>query len=634
MYLSRQQLIWFACLGALALLVGLLYTVPSFLIKSAIEKNGGFYLLPQLTHPTHSDSVIWYIPAAREVADGHLLPSDLHIPANKHLPFFLPPFPLILFGGLIHFLGGPNAAYLAALFIFPAITFLLFYWLARQFFESRLGAVAFGLIGTLTPVAVAYLGRTTETFQLEPILTLKGFIPWVRTPIPELYLSRITEPLLTLPFLILAFGLLGRFWILPSKRRAVLAGIAIALTIYTYLHYFAFLVTFSIVLFLLTLMFRSRFQDRAGWYVFFSAIALGILPFAINYYELGHIPQYIDWALHWSGAFEHWRGIRLSAWRDYLIYLILAIGLIPLGRRDRSRAVFFGAALIAMIVCWNEQIITGFSIVPTHWHKAFGVPAFTIIMVIVAEGATYIQNHPGWRISRRTLTGVLVVLLSLLVVKRTMNALAYVHPDAGTIGAFSFPRRVFDSWQWMEKNIPPEAIVLSPSYVTSLYLTSYTATNPYLPFAEATLATTRELEDRFITTYKLFDVPPERAEILLHGKYYHPTGCEASRGGCPDEHASRNLLKAPQMLYGQMFDLRSVGQDQLPLSYDPYVPMPVIEKLIERYRAAPIPQWENFKGDYVYFGPWERQIYSTNLTANPHLESVFDNGTVQIYRIK
>lgn len=647
--LSRRQVVFGMLLVALALMVGSLYVAPSLFLKAAIERSGGFYLLPQLTHPTHSDSVVWYVPAAREVADGHLLPSDLHIPANKNLPFFLQPFPLLLFGGLIALTGSANYAYLTALFVFPAITFLAFYWLARLFIGSRLGAIAFGLIGTLTPVAIYYLGRVDERFQLAPLLTLKGFIPWVRTPIPELYLSRITEPLLTLSFLILAFGLLYRFWLEPTVERGARAGAATALLLYTYLHYFALLAGLSLVLFFFSLISAERrlaaerpapsFARRSlrlarlgPWFALFGIMALGVLPFFLNYLELRRLPQFDDWAARWSGAFEQWRGFRLSAWRDYLLYAVLSVPLIPLRRSNPKLAAFFAAVLIAMVISWNVQIVTGFSIIPAHWRKAFGLPLYTLVAVHLAQAANFITAHPRLRISRRMLAAGLMVLLLMLVVKRTINAARYLEPPPAAITAFSFPREVYESWQWLDKNLPAESVLISTSYVTSLYLTGYTAMNPYLPFAEATLAPRREVEERFLATYRLFEVPPERVRLLLHGKYYKPTACDVP-GLCRDEHASRNLLRTPQMLYGATFDTRQVGFDQLTLAYDQFVPLAVIDELVERYRRVR-PSWEDFRGAYIYYGPWEEQIHEVNLRTNRRLELIYDKGEIEIYRVK
>ncbi len=632
MFQLRLKFPWWLWLAGLAFLVGALHLAPSLFIKAAIERIGGLYLLPQVVHPTHSDSVMWYVPASREVAEGHLVPSDIYIPTNKRLPFFLPPLPLIFFGALIALAGDANYAYLAALFVFPVITFFLFYWLGRLFLASRLGSAAFALVGTLTPVALAYLGRTTETLQLTPLITLKSFLPFVRTPIPELYLSRITEPLLTIPLLILGFGFLWRFWIQPSPRRGALAGGAMALTLYTYLHYFAFLAGFGAVLFCFSFAVSRERANLRVWAIFFGAMAIGILPFLFNYLELRALPQFGDWAARLSGAFERWRGIRLSAWRDYILYAILAIPLIPLWRRDRRLAMFFGAALVAMVMLWNIQIVTGFSIIPTHWHKAFGVPLYTLVAVELAYAAASISQHPRWRVRRRAIAAGLTVLLVFLVAKRIMNAAAYLYPDRRTMAAFSFPAEIYDSWQWLNQNVPSESVVLSTSYVTSLYLAGYTDTNHYLPFGDLTLTSRRDLEERFLTAHKLFGVPEERVRLLLRGKYYPPTICDVG-GECGNEHSERNLLRVPQMLYNGAFDPRQHGQDQLELSYEPLIPLAVIDDLMGRYENAR-PDWKDFRGDYVYYGPWEREIHSVNLKTNPRLELLYNRGGVEIYKVR
>ena len=60
---------------ALALLVGLLYALPPTLLKKAAEREGRFFILPNLNHL--SDDALYYLPRAREIYEGHF-PCEMH----------------------------------------------------------------------------------------------------------------------------------------------------------------------------------------------------------------------------------------------------------------------------------------------------------------------------------------------------------------------------------------------------------------------------------------------------------------------------------------------------------------------------------------------------------------------------
>jgi uncharacterized membrane protein len=44
--------------------------------------------------------------------------------------------------------------------------------------------------------------------------------------------------------------------------------------------------------------------------------------------------------------------------------------------------------------------------------------------------------------------------------------------------------------------------------------------------------------------------------------------------------------------------------------------------------------WKSVDADYVYYGPWEKQITQTDLSKDSNLELIFKNSEVEIYKIK
>ena len=167
--------------------------------------------------------------------------------------------------------------------------------------------------------------------------------------------------------------------------------------------------------------------------------------------------------------------------------------------------------------------------------------------------------------------------------------------------------------------------IISPSYVTSIYLMAYTSARPFLPRAHLSLASNFELEERLLIARKLFNVPSDLFRQQLEGKA--PQNCFDA--GCfPD--MSINLNKTQFQLYGDGFKKTFAeyfdGKTGLPMGK--------IDELTERYNSTSIGVISNMPSDYVYFGPWERQLGSRiNLAADKNLSLVYRNSLVEIYKI-
>ncbi len=135
-----------------ALLVGFLYIAPPLIIASHLRALGQPFVL---TYSVHRDE-LFYMGRAREIYDGHFPPSDLFFDEQNPTP--LNPIPSLIMATLLALAGGnANVAYLIAIFLFPAIIFLLFYWLGTKLFDSFAWAIFFAYVGVLTPIALRIL---------------------------------------------------------------------------------------------------------------------------------------------------------------------------------------------------------------------------------------------------------------------------------------------------------------------------------------------------------------------------------------------------------------------------------------------------------------------------------------------
>lgn len=248
----------------------------------------------------------------------------------------------------------------------------------------------------------------------------------------------------------------------------------------------------------------------------------------------------------------------------------------------------------------------------------------------VVTGFAGTFNPPKARV---LLLAAFLLLGSLLVAKKVVNAVSFINPGQAWIAEYSFPGPIIESWQWMNGNIPTSAIVLSHSLITSIYLSGYTGADPYLAFAQNTIAADRTVEDRFLTVHKLFGTSPQRLAWLLAYRKNPFTACAEP---C-QVHTAMNLSKAPAYLYGQTFNTEfnifdSLAKESGVSNYA--IPPAKVVELLRRYDGI-TPRWEDFRGAYVYVGPWERELgVRPDLAVNPALEAVYGRDGVEIYRVR
>lgn len=144
---------WFRIfLVASAIIVGMLHIGPPLAIRAHLAERGQPFVLDAEANR----DTLFYAGRAREIYDGHYPPTDLHFP--EQLPTVLNPLPSLTFAGIIALSGGNvTTAYLIALFLFSGIGFLLFYYLGRILFTSRMWALFFAYVAILTPIAFRIL---------------------------------------------------------------------------------------------------------------------------------------------------------------------------------------------------------------------------------------------------------------------------------------------------------------------------------------------------------------------------------------------------------------------------------------------------------------------------------------------
>ncbi|MBI4119964.1 MAG: hypothetical protein HY454_00700 [Parcubacteria group bacterium] len=621
-------------IASLSILVGSLYIGPPLMIKEYFERSGEEFTLAQFK--TYRNSLLHYLPRAREIYDGNFPPADLSGDIREQPTVMNTLTSTLSAASMFITKGNMNAAYLLTQFIFSALAFAGFYLVGRIILESRLWSVLMALAGTLTPIPGKlpfYDWRGWNDFLA---FFVKNFIPVVKTQFDKLYLAQIDNPLLTVPFYLLACWSLYRFWKQPSYKKAVLAGLFAGLLFYIYFHLWVFWVVLIGILFGYAVAFeRKNAVQLKSLALLTATTAVMAIPYFVNYFKFSQLPASQDYTFRLGLAQGRFIGINSANILDYLVYLLLIPAIYFICFRANSRkAVFLWSMCATMITVWNIQLLVGYVPVPHTWFKVIGPTMFIILFILAHD---LIKKYQNRHVHLKKMVVLLVVLLSVATVtKKIVNVLEIkksIQPHL--VMYYAFPNDITASWGWINNNLEPEPKLLSPSSMNSFYLNTYTSARPYLATAFTTLLSMKEIEERYLTAHKLFKVPEDILRQRLERKV--PIGCLEYQ--CPPDKDS-NLNDSVWHIYGNYFaskygDFRHFlrGADSDAPDAIELAKLQKFDELIERYRLLKT-DWKSSPADYAYYGPWEQQINSVRSDLDENLTLIYKNPSVAIYRIK
>jgi hypothetical protein len=589
---------WFWIILASAILVGVLYAAPQFLIRADVQKGGGDFVLKQLV--TMDDEGYFYLQNAREVYDGHFPPKDFFLDRKDQRPSILNPIPPAIFSAFIFIAqGNINDAYLIANFALPAALFLLFYALGYAAFNrNRLWAIFLAFVGVFTAMA---LNTPRVFFGIDNFLNIfvKNFYPGVTTLLEKLFLSRIDYPLTThlvyLPAIILFFV----FWKKPRWWNAALAGAFSGLLFYTYFHIWAYWVIVIGLLFAYTLIrLRNDTLLIKNFTLLIAIVVISAIPMITNQLQFRIADVTGEFALRMGHLIEYGRSVRWEAWPHYLFYVLLGGALYLLRNRfEKKHLALFGAFIAAGAIAWQAHLLTGFVPVWRHWHRAISPPLFLIVFSVVYHLEQKAEMR--WGGARKAIGTLLIVSIALLGVKKVVNALHFISPPSDVIEQYTMPADIVASWRWIEENLPREPRIISPSFITSIHLSAQTSARPFLPWSVIPTFTNFEIEERYLAANKALNVSAATLKKRLESDEDH------------------------QNLYN--FYFKDQGLERIPDSK--------VKELIQRYQTMDLER-DRIAADYIYYGPLERNLSDEDFSGKKDLEIVYQNQSVEIYKIK
>ncbi len=601
-----------------SILVGLLYVLPPIYIWDTLAKNDEPFILARLS--TYQDELTVYLPRAREVYDGYLLPRDLYFDEQK--PTVLNILPTWFFSVFIYmFSGNINLAYLSAQFFFIAIIFTLLFYLGLFLFNnSKPWALFFGLIGVLTPLLFANyrFDWHSPLIALNDLVSLsvKQFIPIARTQIHKMFLARVDDPLLTYPIYISAIFSFIVFWRKPKIVWAVLAGLLGGLLFYTYFHYWIYWMIFLSATGIYALFFQKK-DFIMNYLVLVSVVALASIPYFINYFTFIQTPGSLDYSLRLGLRLGHESHLD-DALGYYISYVLLLAGVgVMVFKRDKPLAILFCLFLVAAFISWNVQFILGK--MPVYWQGSKAIAPLVFIIFFYICYALIQEIYSNHKVFKSVFKVVFFVLALALISKKVINvASIYSKPAPDILSLYRSDSNINNSLGWLNIVKEPEPKVVSSSLVTSLYLTTYTSSRPFLATGFVSPMPMAVLENRYLAANKLFGVGKD---ILLKRITENLDDCVSN---CPTE-SWFNIHKTPRFLYVNYFWQNTDRGDN-------WLPSDRLVDLSDRYSKLN-PRWSDTDSHYVYYSPWEKQFSEPNFDKDNQLSLVYKNPEVAIYKI-
>lgn len=464
------------------------------------------------------------------------------------------------------------------------------------------------------------------TFREFQGYVVKQFFPLVKTQIEKLYFARFDYPLLVFPVLLLALITLFSFWRKPTYWRAALTALPTGLLFYSYFHYWTYWIIVLILLFTLTLVLKHRDKQRLrGLLCLLLLTTLATLPYFINYLRFSKIESAHDYALRLGIAEGREIGLYALGF-DYLLYLALAAVVYFSYWRSgqHSKAILLWSFLGAAAAVWNIQLITGFVPAPNNWKRTISPFLFIIFFVIIHDAISKLTaNGPKTLAKAATLA---IGLLAILVIsKKVANAIEILHsPEKRIVQSYSFPQTIVESWIWINNNLSKEPRVLSNSFMTSLYLNSYTSARPFLPIGNISTQSTSQLEERFLLTNKVFGVGAD----TVRGELINTLRIDCGQQSCP-ANTEQNIGKNLWHLYFHYF---RGGPANTYMAKPKSIPIEYVQNIMERYKKTSS-NLSLTAADYVYVGPWEKQLGTGGLIRyRDNLKLIYKNAEVEIYK--
>jgi putative flippase GtrA len=351
-FLRKCLLLFFIAIG-----VGVITVAPQVYFILHAPSYQGIALMG-------SDAEEDYVAQIQQVYDGYPTASEPFL-LQKNVPYMQPPLGQILVAS-IGKLTQMNAVAVNVFskFLFPFLIVILVSLLAY----TLSGSYAVGLLSG--PMVV--LGDTLVSSPSAWIGLLRG----TSSVTDFLSYARPINPEVSALFL---FAVLWIYYVAFLKRRhpRVIEMVALGFLIGASLYISLFVCTFLLTLGGLgALWFLYKRDFRFFWASFVVGVSavIAVIPFILNYLRLSKEPAYAESSLRLGLVLSH--APTLSIW----ILLLLAGTLFAWPKRFANARPLILLSSLALLLLDNQQILTGHSLQPSHYHWYITKPLVGIVL--------------------------------------------------------------------------------------------------------------------------------------------------------------------------------------------------------------------------------------------------------------
>jgi len=431
----------------LAVLVGLIMSLPQFLLKQDLGKDyAGVYF-------SATDSEMYYTGRIRDIYDGHFKLSNAFLAEYKDLPYIQPPVPEIITAGLGYFSFSsdiPTRIHFATRFVIPAILILAVYVFVYRVTGSRVQ----GLLGaSLIVLGLELLHNFREVFR---VLQLEF------TNNAALVFSRPVSPQMGVLFFFL-YSIVFWEWLTKKKKSFLWAsGILLGFSTYIYFYTWAFILAANGFLGLYFL-YQKNFKD------FWKLIGIHIIalvvsvPYLFNFYQFYQQPNSQFLSFHLGQFFSNRFFMNWST--------VGGLVLLFLTQRNTSvRFVWFTSLLLGGFLAVNQQVITGRELTPAHFHWYFISVIVGLVVLFAIFKFFQLESRPKLKVVVSLLIFVFIFGYAFL---RQNNSYSFYEKG------YEQEQRFGKLYKWLDENTPVDSVVLVADRDRGDKISTFTHNNAY-----------------------------------------------------------------------------------------------------------------------------------------------------------
>ena len=580
----------------------------------------------------HWDQAYYAASTNSMIRDGRsLLSRDMWDPETGKKGFA--PAGLVAFSSLlVDLVGGMDAYFVVASFVFPALSFLLTVLLLRMFIKQTWLVICAGLIAMFLNTWPPPWGSAALVQQL-----LSG--DWMymegRRPLKEF--SRITSSQTAYPYLLLTLmailaAVRSRSWWKSAPAGCLLGGLA-----YTYFYH-------STTMAAAFCVFLAGMALTRDWDAFKRALLIGGIATVVA------VPAIVRFASVYgsSPAGESFKGLTRSPHISTTDIALLVVYAVVFVGRGRAFWLLFSTALA--VQAWlNVQVVTGFTVQSYHWQTTLGnfVTIFLIAHVISRLWLLW-QAKAAWARAVRCVVNTGAIALAGLGVVYA----AHVHVDVARriCPALTLSSKARQAYARMDEiNRSEPGPVAAASLEETFYLRIYTGVKAACPLSWGSSKSDEARRDSVLASLALLGYSSDKLaeDLVSRSAPYWQTYVKGD-AGLDRETFERSLFvmriwKGALRYKGIPGTWAGLTDGQIEwLKGQEYRRRKI---LTEETKAETLGKYETSLKDplrgvreagirYLFVGPYCRRIAGGKVDLRPGMTEVFSNGEYQIIAIE